>query len=53
MNPASKKPDNSVVSDAFLAKVRGMPQQNLAVELSPKLLRVTIATERRNAFDLG
>jgi type I restriction enzyme R subunit len=28
-----KKPDISILSDAFLAEVRGMPQRNLAVEL--------------------
>ena len=33
-----KKPDISILSDAFLAEVRGMPQKNLAVELLRKLL---------------
>ena len=33
-----KKPDISILSDEFLAEVRGMPQQNLAVELLQKLL---------------
>ncbi|MBI1918663.1 MAG: type I restriction endonuclease subunit R [Planctomycetes bacterium] len=33
-----KKPDISVLSDEFLAEVRGMPQRNLAVELLRKLL---------------
>jgi type I restriction enzyme R subunit len=33
-----KKPDISVLSDAFLAEVRAMPQRNLAVELLRKLL---------------
>lgn len=28
-----KKPDISILSDEFLAEVRGMPQKNLAVEL--------------------
>ena len=33
-----KKPDISILSDDFLAEVRGMPQKNLAVELLRKLL---------------
>lgn len=33
-----KKPDISVLSDEFLAEVRGLPQRNLAVELLRKLL---------------
>ena len=33
------KPDISVLSDEFLAEVRGMPQRNLAVELLQKLLK--------------
>lgn len=33
-----KKPDISILSDAFLAEVRGMPQKNLAIELLRKLL---------------
>ncbi|MCC6796987.1 MAG: type I restriction endonuclease subunit R [Candidatus Hydrogenedentes bacterium] len=33
-----KKPDISILSDDFLAEVRGMPQRNLAVELLRKLL---------------
>jgi len=33
-----KKPDISIISDEFLAEVRGMPQRNLAVELLRKLL---------------
>ncbi|WDT79490.1 MAG: DUF3387 domain-containing protein [Candidatus Manganitrophus sp.] len=32
------KPDISILSDDFLAEVRGMPQRNLAVELLQKLL---------------
>ena len=36
--PGSKKPDISILSDEFLAEVRGMPQKNLAVELLRKLL---------------
>src|SRR5437899_481748 len=33
-----KMPDISILSDEFLAEVRGMPQKNLAVELLHKLL---------------
>lgn len=33
------KPDISILSDEFLAEVRGMPHRNLAVELLRKLLR--------------
>ena len=33
-----KRPDISILSDEFLAEVRGMPQRNLAVELLRKLL---------------
>jgi type I restriction enzyme R subunit len=33
-----RKPDISILSDDFLAEVRGMPQKNLAVELLRKLL---------------
>jgi type I restriction enzyme, R subunit len=44
-----KKPDISILSDEFLADVRGMPQRNLAVELLQKLLKGEIkARARRN-----
>ncbi|MBU4120803.1 MAG: DUF3387 domain-containing protein, partial [Proteobacteria bacterium] len=33
-----KKPDISILSEDFLAEVRGMPQRNLAVEMLRKLL---------------
>jgi type I restriction enzyme, R subunit len=33
------KPDISILSDEFLAEVRGMPQRNLAIELLQKLLK--------------
>lgn len=33
-----KKPDISILSEEFLAEIRGMPQKNLAVELLRKLL---------------
>lgn len=43
------KPDISILSDDFLAEVRGMPQRNLAVELLQKLLKGEIRTRgRRN-----
>jgi hypothetical protein len=38
------KPDISILSDEFLAEVRGMPQRNLAVELLQKLLKGELAT---------
>ncbi|HXK42952.1 MAG TPA: type I restriction endonuclease subunit R [Anaerolineae bacterium] len=41
------KPDISILSEEFLAEVRGMPQRNLAVELLQKLLRGELATRRR------
>jgi len=41
------KPDISILSDDFLAEVRGMPQRNLAVELLQKLLKGELATRRR------
>jgi len=41
------KPDISILSDEFLAEVRGMPQKNLAVELLQKLLKGEISTRRR------
>ena len=42
------KPDISILSDEFLAEVRGMPQRNLAVELLQRLLKGEISTRRRN-----
>ncbi len=41
------KPDISILSEDFLAEVRGMPQRNLAVELLEKLLKGELATRRR------
>ncbi len=43
-----KKPDLSILSDEFLAEVRGMPQKNLAVELLRKLLSGEIKVRSRN-----
>jgi len=42
-----QKPDISILSDEFLAEVRGMPQRNLAVELLLKLLEGEIKTRQR------
>ena len=42
-----EKPDISILSEEFLADVRGMPQRNLAVELLQKLLKGELATRRR------
>jgi type I restriction enzyme R subunit len=42
-----KKPDLSILSDEFLAEVRGMPQKNLAVELLRKLLSGEIKVRSR------
>ena len=42
-----RRPDISVLSEEFLADVRGMPQRNLAVELLQKLLRGELRTRRR------
>ena len=49
------KPDISVLSDEFLAEVRGIPHRNLAVELLQKLLRgggVHEAAQERGAGPL-
>ena len=42
-----QKPDISILSEEFLAEVRGMPQRNLAVELLQKLLKGELAKRRR------
>ena len=42
-----KKPDISILSDEFLAEVRGLPQRNLAVEMLRKLLEGEIRSRRR------
>jgi type I restriction enzyme R subunit len=41
------KPDLSILSEEFLAEVRGMPHKNLAVELLRKLLQGELHTRRR------
>ena len=42
-----EKPDISILSEEFLAEVRGMKQRNLAVELLQKLLMGELAVRRR------
>lgn len=42
-----EKPEISILSDEFLAEVRGLPQRNLAVELLQKLLKGEIKTRGR------
>ncbi len=42
-----KKPNISILSEEFLAEVRGMRHRNLAVELLQKLLKGEVATRRR------
>ena len=42
-----EKPDISILSEEFLAEVRGMKQRNLAVELLQKLLKGELAARRR------
>jgi type I restriction enzyme R subunit len=44
------KPDISILSDEFLADVRGMPQRNLAVELLQKLLKGAFGASRTVPF---
>src|SRR5438093_13551917 len=41
------RPDLSILSEEFLAEVRGMPHRNLAVELLRKLLSGEIRTRGR------
>ena len=44
-----KKPEISVLSDDFLAEIRGLPQKNLAIELLERLIRDEVKTKlRRN-----
>ena len=42
-----EKPNVSILSEEFLAEVKGMRQRNLAVELLQKLLQGELATRRR------
>ncbi len=48
-----KRPDISILSDDFLAEVRGMPQRNLAVELLRKLLNEEITTRSKRNLVQG
>ena len=48
-----KKPNISILSDEFLAEVRGMPQRNLAVELLRKLLNDELRTRTRKNLILS
>lgn len=43
-----KKPDISILSDEFLAEVKGMHHKNLALELLKKLLNDEIKTRQKN-----
>jgi type I restriction enzyme R subunit len=42
-----RKPDISILSEEFLAEVRGLPHRNLAVELLSKLLKGELSCRRR------
>jgi len=42
-----KRPDISILSDDFLAEVKGMPQKNLAIELLERLLKDEIKARTR------
>ena len=42
-----QKPDISILSDEFLAEIRGMPRKNLAVELLRKLLSGEMQARRK------
>jgi len=42
-----KKPDISILSEEFLAEVRGLPHRNLAVELLQKLLKGELKTRTK------
>ena len=48
-----RKPDISILSDEFLAEVRGMPQRNLAVELLQKLLKNEIKVRAKRNLVQG
>ncbi len=49
-----KNPNVSILSEEFLAEVRGMPQKNLAVELLRKLLNDEIKTRsKKNLVQSG
>lgn len=48
-----KKPDISILSDEFLAEVRGMTRRNLALELLKRLLNDEITTRKRTNLVQG
>jgi type I restriction enzyme R subunit len=48
-----KKPDISILSDEFLAEVRGMPYKNLALELLKKLLNDEIKSRLKHNLIQG
>jgi type I restriction enzyme, R subunit len=48
-----KKPDISILSDEFLAEVRGLPYRNLAVEVLQKLLREEIKLRGKRHLVMG
>lgn len=45
-----KKPDISILSDEFLAEIKGMERKNLALELLKKILNDEIKTRTRKNF---
>src|SRR5690606_30694743 len=45
-----KKPDISMLSDEFLAEIKGMERKNLAMELLKKLLNDEIKTRSKQNF---
>ena len=45
-----KKPDISILSDSFLAEVRGLKHRNVAAELLEKLLKEELAIRRKHNF---
>ncbi|MCM2358032.1 MAG: type I restriction endonuclease subunit R [Geobacteraceae bacterium] len=48
-----KKPDISILSDEFLAEIRGMERRNLALELLKRLLNDEITTRKRTNLVQG
>ncbi len=48
-----KKPDISILSDEFLAEIRGMSRRNLALELLKRLLNDEITTRKRSNLVQG
>jgi len=48
-----KKPDISILSEEFLAEIKGMPHKNLALELLKKLLNDEIKTRKKKNIIQG